>query len=72
MTIYDWKELPRKEQLEYRWICFDWEERQAVGFFKKAAQADAMTKRANMCCAPVDWGGLPRYQTIEEEDEFEY
>lgn len=69
MTIYDWKDLPRDEQLKYRWICFDWKERQAVGFFKEATQADAMTKRGNTRCAPVDWGGLPRYQTIEEEDD---
>lgn len=71
MTIYDWKELPRKEQLEYRWVCYDWKAQQAVGFFKEPEQADAMTERWNKVQA-MDWGGLPRYQTIEEEDEFEY
>ncbi len=72
MTIYDWRELPRKEQLEYQWVCFDWKAQQAVGLFKDVRQADAMTKQENARCAPVDWGGLPRFQTILEEDEFSY
>ncbi len=71
MTICDWKALPRKEQLTYQWVCYDWKEHEAIGFFKEVKEADAMTNHWNKT-QTMDWNGLPRYQTILEEGEFNY
>jgi len=67
MTIDDYRTLTPSEQKALRWICWDWEAGQPVGFFKHPEQADAMTQRGNAGSA-ADWNGLPRYQTVEEED----